>query len=67
MRFPCNSLNRSGNNIAVWIAIYISILFNVSNHPRSHHNSVAVSITAFAVILLSGLVAWFYCRRHIAA
>lgn len=67
MRFNCKSCNRSDNNIAVWIAIYISILFNVSNHPGRNHHPVAASIAAIAVILAAGFVAWFYCRRHRAA
>ncbi len=67
MRFTCKSFSRSNNNIAVWIAIYFSIFFNVSNHPGRNHHPFAATIAAFALLLAAGFVAWFYCRRHKAA
>jgi membrane protease YdiL (CAAX protease family) len=67
MRFTCKSFNRSNNNIAIWIAIYTSILFTTPHHSGSSHHPIAALIAAFAVILAAGFVAWFYCRRHKSA
>jgi len=67
MRFACNSLHRSNNNIAIWIAIYSSILFSSRNHSSSNHHPIAAAIAAVAVILTAAVLAWFYCRKRNAA
>jgi hypothetical protein len=67
MRITCNSLNSPHNNIAVWVAIYTSILFTAPNHSSAHHHPVAASIAALAVILLAAVVARIYCGSREAA
>ena len=67
MRINCNSLDRSGNNIAMWIAIYTCILFTTPSHPGPSHHPIVAIIAAFAVLLAAGIVAWFFCRRRKAA
>jgi hypothetical protein len=67
MRSICKSLNRSDRNIAVWVAIYTSILFATPHNPSPHHHPVAAPIAAFALILVAASVARIYSQKCKAA
>lgn len=64
MRFTCLSVNRSGNDTAVWIGIYCSVLFMPLSRQRATHTSLVEGVAACVVLLAAVAVANFVCRKR---
>ena len=67
MRFTCNSLNRSGKNQAVWIAIYCSILLMPSTKHSATHTTLFAGIAACVFFLASVAAAYYFCHHKSSA
>jgi len=67
MRTIRKSLDRSYKNIAVWVAVYTSILFVTPKNPSPHHHAVAAPIAAFALILAAAGIARIYSLKFKAS
>jgi hypothetical protein len=63
MRIPCRSLNRSGNNIGLWVAISTSILLTNSNRPGGHGHPIAGALAAFALLCAAAWLTRYYSRK----
>lgn len=64
MRFTCNSLNLTGRNQAIWIAIYCSVVLIPSTKHSATHTTLLSGIVACAIFLGSVAAAWYVCRKR---